>query len=107
MRVEGGLSELGFSGFKDEQDDDTARLFYHPIFFDINPQDSLMNIISLNSKEIIKDLLLRLPDDISLHQIAQEIEFIAAIRQGISELERGESVSLEQIEQELPSWIMQ
>jgi hypothetical protein len=33
-----------------------------------------MNIISLNSKEIIKDLLLRLPDDISLHQIAQEIE---------------------------------
>lgn len=30
-----------------------------------------MNIISLNSKEIIKDLLLRLPDDISLHQIAQ------------------------------------
>jgi hypothetical protein len=66
-----------------------------------------MNIISLNSKEIIKDLLLRLPDDISLHQIAQEIEFIAAIRQGISELERGESVSLEQIEQELPSWIMQ
>jgi hypothetical protein len=66
-----------------------------------------MNIISLNSKEIIKDLLLRLPDDISLHQIAQEIEFIAAIRQGISELERAESVSLEQIEQELPSWIMQ
>lgn len=66
-----------------------------------------MNIISLNSKEIIKDLLLRLPDDISLHQIAQEIEFIAAIRQGISELERGESVSLEQIEQDLHSWIMQ
>jgi len=76
-------------------------------FLTLTPQNLLMNIISLNSKEIIKDLLLRLPDDISLHQIAQEIEFIAAIRQGISELERGESVSLEQIEQELPSWIMQ
>jgi len=28
MKVEGGLSESGFSGLKDEQDDDTARLFY-------------------------------------------------------------------------------
>jgi hypothetical protein len=31
MKVEGGLSESGFSGLKDEQDDDTERLFY-PVY---------------------------------------------------------------------------
>ena len=56
----------------------------------------------LNSKEIIKDLLLRLPDEISLDQIAREIEFVAAVRQGVSELDRGEEVAIEQIEKELP-----
>ena len=65
-----------------------------------------MNAVSLSSKEIIKDLLLRLPDEISWHQIAQEIEFVAAVRQGMAELDRGEEVTLEQIEQELPSWVV-
>lgn len=67
-----------------------------------------MNTGNMSSKEIIKDLLLllRLPDEVSLHQIAQEIEFIAAVRQGMEELDRGESVTVEQIEKELPSWIM-
>lgn len=48
----------------------------------------------------------RLPDEVSLHQIAQKIEFIAAIRQGMAKLDRGESVTIEQVEKELPSWIM-
>lgn len=65
-----------------------------------------MNSIGLSSKEIIKDLLLRLPDEISLHQIAREIEFVAAVRQGVAELDRGEDFSIEQIEDELPSWII-
>lgn len=65
-----------------------------------------MNTVSSSSKEIVKDLLLRLPDNISLHQIVQEIEFIAAVRQGIAELDRGENVTIEQIEKELPSWII-
>lgn len=65
-----------------------------------------MNTGNMSSKEIIKDLLLRLPDEISLHQIAQEIEFIAAVRQGMAELDHGESVTVEQLEKELPSWIM-
>ncbi|TAN51054.1 MAG: hypothetical protein EPN21_07605 [Methylococcaceae bacterium] len=64
-----------------------------------------MNTVILSSKEIIKDLLLRLPDEMSLQQIAQEIEFVAAVHQGMAELDRGESVSIEQIQKELPSWI--
>ncbi|MEI7867654.1 MAG: hypothetical protein WCI11_07165 [Candidatus Methylumidiphilus sp.] len=65
-----------------------------------------MNTANLSSKEIIKDLLVRLPDNLSLYQIAQEIEFIAAVRQGVAELDCGEAIAIEQIEKELPSWIL-
>ncbi|MDP1666986.1 MAG: hypothetical protein Q8L79_17925 [Methylobacter sp.] len=61
-----------------------------------------MNTANRSGKEIIKDLLLRLPDEVSLHQVAQEIEFIAVIRQGMAELDRGDSVTIEQLEKELP-----
>lgn len=65
-----------------------------------------MNTVTLSNKEIVKDLLQRLPDQISLHQIAQEIEFVAAVRQGMAELDNGEGISIDEIENELPSWII-
>lgn len=65
-----------------------------------------MNTVTLSNKEIVKDLLQRLPDQISLHQIAQEIEFIAAVRQGMAELDNGEGISIDEIAKELPSWII-
>jgi len=60
----------------------------------------------MTSKEIVEDLLQRIPDGASLHDIAREIEFIAAVRQGLDELDRGESLPLEDVERELPSWII-
>jgi|SRR5215213_1067716 len=33
------------------------------------------------------------------------LEFIAAVRQGLSELDNGDSVPLEDVERELPSWV--
>ena len=60
----------------------------------------------MTSKEIVEDLLQRIPEGASLHDIAREIEFIAAVRQGLDELDRGESIPLEEVEYELPSWII-
>jgi predicted transcriptional regulator len=65
-----------------------------------------VNTVTLSNKEIVKDLLQRLPDQISLHQIAQEIEFVAAVRQGMAELDNGEGIPIDEIEKELPSWII-
>jgi predicted transcriptional regulator len=65
-----------------------------------------VNTVTLSNKEIVRDLLQRLPDQISLHQIAQEIEFVAAVRQGMAELDNGEGISIDEIEKELPSWII-
>ena len=60
----------------------------------------------MTNKEIVQDLLRRIPDDASLQDIARELEFIAAVRQGLAELDRGESIPIDQVEHELPSWII-
>ena len=60
----------------------------------------------MSTKQIVQDLLQKLPDDVSLHQVAQEIEFVAAVRQGLTEIDRGERISIDDIERELPSWVI-
>jgi len=60
----------------------------------------------MTNKEIVQDLLRRIPDDSSLQDIARELEFIAAVREGLSELDNGEGVTIEEVEKELPSWII-
>jgi predicted transcriptional regulator len=40
--------------------------------------------------------------EVSLHDIAREIEFVAAVRQGLAELDRGERIPIEEVERELP-----
>jgi predicted transcriptional regulator len=60
----------------------------------------------MTSKEIVEDLLQRVPENASLQDIAREIEFIAAVQQGVAELDHGERTPIEEIERELPSWII-
>ena len=60
----------------------------------------------MSTKQIVLDLLQKLPEDVSLHEVAQEIEFIAAARQGLAEIDRGERIPIEDIERELASWVI-
>ena len=60
----------------------------------------------MSTKQIVQDLLEKLPEDISLQEVAQKIEFVAAVRQGLSEIDRGERIPIEEIERELPSWVI-
>ena len=61
--------------------------------------------LNVTDKEIVQDVLNRMPNDASLHDIAQELEFIAAVRQGLAELdENKDSISIEAVRRELPSW---
>lgn len=60
----------------------------------------------MTNKEIVQNLLQRIPDDASLHDIARKLEFIAAVRQGLAELDNGQSVSLQEIEHDLSSWLI-
>lgn len=60
----------------------------------------------MSPKQIVEDLLQKLPEDVSLYDVAREIEFVAAVRQGIVEIDRGERIPIEEIERELPSWVI-
>lgn len=60
----------------------------------------------MTDKEIVQDLLRRVPDSASLKDIAQELEFIAAVREGLADLDNGNTVPIEEVEQELPTWII-
>lgn len=60
----------------------------------------------MSSKEIVQDLLQKLPENVSLHDIAREIEFVAGVRQGLDEIERGERIPIEEIERDLPAWVI-
>jgi predicted transcriptional regulator len=62
--------------------------------------------IDMSTKQIVQDLLQRLPENVSLHDVAKEIEFIAAVREGLDELDRGERIPIEDIERELPAWVI-
>jgi predicted transcriptional regulator len=59
----------------------------------------------MSNKELVADLVQRLPDDASLLDIAREIEFVAGVREGFAQLDRGEGIPLEEVEKQLPSWI--
>ncbi|MFA6961947.1 MAG: hypothetical protein WC205_14420 [Opitutaceae bacterium] len=60
----------------------------------------------MSTKEIVQDLLRKLPEDVTLHDIAREIEFVAGVRQGLAEIDEGKSIPLEEIERELPTWVI-
>lgn len=60
----------------------------------------------MSNKEIVMDLVRRLPDEVTLQEIAREIEFIAGVREGFEQLDRGEGVPLEEVEKKLPSWLI-
>ena len=59
----------------------------------------------MTNKEIVQDLLQRIPDDTSLEDIAYRLEFIAAVQQGMAEIEDGQTVSAEEIERDLTAWL--
>jgi hypothetical protein len=59
----------------------------------------------MSDKELVMDLLKKLPEDAKLTDISKEIEFLAAVREGEEQADRGEVVSHEQVKKEFKSWI--
>ena len=59
----------------------------------------------MSDKELVQDLLKRLPADAKLADIGREIEFLAAVREGEEQANRGEVVPHEQVRREFTSWI--
>ena len=58
----------------------------------------------MSNKQLVSNLLERLPDNVSLHDIAKEIEFISGVREGLDQLDRGDGVPVEDVEKMIASW---
>ncbi|MCY7392239.1 MAG: hypothetical protein LH647_12370 [Leptolyngbyaceae cyanobacterium CAN_BIN12] len=58
----------------------------------------------MSDKEAVIELLKRLPSEVSLREILREIEFIAAVKEGLSEIDQGKGVSVEVVEKMMEAW---
>jgi len=59
----------------------------------------------MSDKEAVIELLKRLPSEVSLREILREIEFIAAVKEGLDEIDQGQGVSIDAVEQIMEAWI--
>jgi predicted transcriptional regulator len=58
----------------------------------------------VNTKEVVRDLLEKLPEEASLLDIAHELEFLDGIRTGLQEADRGELFSADELRAQVRQW---
>ena len=59
----------------------------------------------MTQKELVLDAISELPNDASLDEIAERVDFLTAIQKGFDQLDRGEGISHEEIKRQLASWL--
>ena len=58
----------------------------------------------MTDKQAVMDALQRLPEKVSLDEIAEELRLMAAIRRGRADVAAGHTKSHAEVEQSLESW---
>ena len=64
-----------------------------------------LHVSRMTQKELVLDAISELPDDASLDQIADRVDFLAAIQKGFDQLDRGEGIPHEEMKRQLASWL--
>jgi predicted transcriptional regulator len=59
----------------------------------------------MTEKEIVLETIRALPDDCSIEEIAERIEFMAAVQKGLDQLDRGEGIPHDEVKRQLASWL--
>jgi hypothetical protein len=59
----------------------------------------------MTEKEMALQTVRQLPDDCSLDEIADRIEFLAAMQKGLDQLGCGEGIPPDEIRKQLASWL--
>src|SRR5215207_8795268 len=60
---------------------------------------------TMTEKEIVLETIRALPDDCSLDEIAERIEFMAAVQKGLDQLDRGDGIPHDEVKRQLASWL--
>ena len=64
-----------------------------------------MQLNAMSDKQLALESIQRVPEDASLDAIAERLEFLAGNRQGLDQIERGETVSHEEVKRQLATWL--
>ena len=59
----------------------------------------------MNAKQMVLEAVHRLPDEAGFTDIAEEIAFLAAIREGEEDVKQGRFISNEEMKKRLDSWL--
>jgi predicted transcriptional regulator len=59
----------------------------------------------MSDKQLVLDSIRRLPDDASLEVISQRVEFLSALRKGLDQIERDQTVPHDEVKRQLASWL--
>jgi len=59
----------------------------------------------MTGKEIVLETIRALPDNCSLDEIAERIEFMAAVQKGLNQLDNGEGIPHDEVKKQLASWL--
>ena len=58
----------------------------------------------MSAKETLLDIAEKLPPDATLVDAIYELEFRQAVEEGLSELDRGEGIPIEQVKAKIAAW---
>ena len=59
----------------------------------------------MTEKEIVLETIRALPDNCSLDEIDERIEFMAAVQKGLNQLDNGEGIPHDEVKKKLASWL--
>jgi len=58
----------------------------------------------MSNRELVIDLINKLPENTPLQDIAREIEFVAGVKEAIAQSDRGEGVSVDEARHLVGAW---
>ncbi|MBA3606919.1 MAG: hypothetical protein H0W43_00150 [Chthoniobacterales bacterium] len=59
----------------------------------------------MTQKKLVLDVINELPDEASLAEIAERIDFLAAIQKGIDQIDQGEGIPHDEVKRQLATWL--
>ena len=61
----------------------------------------------MSDKQLALDAINTLPDAVTIQEILDRIEFLAAVQKGLDEIDRGETVPHAEVKRQLAQWLSQ
>ena len=61
----------------------------------------------MSDKEMVLNAIERLPNNATVAQIRERVEFIAALKTAQQSLDRGEGIPVQEVEKQFSSWVKQ